>query len=154
MEVVRHHALAAVLHRLVVEGAEAGAVQFGEHRHLVIGHMAQVESVAHLAHLVGGVAAEEERIVRHVEEVLAVVVDDVDALIGGLRECLRRFHVRLRPLVVGISDALHAVLVHKEIVYLCHILITLIAMCLQLESSPQRFVLPPTVLSKEDKDKH
>ena len=64
---------------------------------------------------------EEERIVRHVEEVLAVVVDDVDALVGGLCECLRRFHVRLRPLVVSIGDALHAVLVHKEIVYLCHI---------------------------------
>ena len=78
-------------------------------------------AIAHLAHLVGSVSAEEERIVRHVEEVLAVVVNDVDALIGGLRECLRRFHVRLRPLVVGIGDALHTVLVHKEIVYLCHI---------------------------------
>ena len=66
-------------------------------------------------------AAEEERIVRHVEEVLAVVVDDVDALVGGLRESLRRLHVKLRPLVVGIGDALHTVLVHKEIVYLCHI---------------------------------
>ena len=30
-------------------------------------------------------------------------------------------HVRLRTLVVGIGDALHAVLVHKEIVYLCQI---------------------------------
>ena len=66
-------------------------------------------------------SAEEERIVRHVEEVLAVVVDDVDALVGGLCESLRRLHVRLCPLVVGIGDALHAVLVHKEIVYLCHI---------------------------------
>ena len=34
---------------------------------------------------------------------------------------LRCLHVRLRLLVVGIGDALHAVLVHKEIVYLCHI---------------------------------
>ena len=64
--------------------------------------------------------------------ILAEVVDDVDALVGGLCESLRRLHVRLRPLVVDIGDALHAVLVHKEIVYLCHILITLIAMCLQL----------------------
>ena len=83
--------------------------------------MAQVVAVAHLAYLVGSVSAEEERIVRHIEEVLAEVVNDVDALVGGLCECLRRLHVRLRPLVVGISDALHAVLVHKEIVYLCHI---------------------------------
>ena len=121
VEVVGHHTLAAVLHRLLVESAEAGAVQLGKHRNFVLGHMAQVEAVAHLAHLVGSVAAEEERIVRHVEEVLTVVVDDVDALLGGLRESLRRLHVRLRPLVVGIGDALHAVLVHKEIVYLCHI---------------------------------
>mgnify|MGYP007101885826 CR=1 FL=1 len=83
--------------------------------------MAQVEAIAHLAHLAGSVSAEEERIVGHVEEVLAVVVDDVDALVGGLRESLRRLHVGLRPLVVGIGDAFHAVLVHKEIVYLCHI---------------------------------
>lgn len=123
VEVVGHHALAAVLHELVVEGAEAGAVQFGEHRHLVLGHMAQVEAVAHLAYLIGSMATEEERIVRHVEEVLAVVVDDVDALVGGLCECLSRLHIRLRPLVVGIGDALHTVLVHKEIVYLCHIIL-------------------------------
>ena len=121
VEVVRHHALAAVLHGFVVESAEAGSVQFGEHRHLVLGHMAQVEAVAHLAYFVGSVAAEEKGIVRHIEEILAVVVDDVDALVGGLCECLRRLHVRLRTLVVGIGDALHAVLVHKEIVYLCHI---------------------------------
>ena len=121
VEVVGHHALAAVLHRLVVEGAEAGAIQFGQHRHLVLRHVAQVETVAHLAYLVGSVSAEEERIVRHIEEVLAVVVDDVNALVGGLRESLRRLHIRLRTLVVGIGDALHAVLVHKEIVYLCHI---------------------------------
>ncbi len=63
VEIVGHHALAAVLHRLVVEGAEAGAVQFGEHRHLVLGNMTQVEAVAHLTYLVGSVAAEEERIV-------------------------------------------------------------------------------------------
>ena len=121
MEVVGHHALAAVLHGFVVEGAEAGAVQLSEHRHLVLRHVAQVEAIAHLAYLIGSMAAEEERIVRHVEEVLVVVVDDVDALVGGLCECLRRLHVRLRTLVVGIGDALHAVLVHKEIVYLCHI---------------------------------
>ena len=85
--------------------------------------MAQVEAVSHLAHLVGSVSAEEERIVRHIEEVLAVVVDDVDALVGGLRESLRRLHIGLHPLVVGIGDALHTVLVHKEIVYLCHIIL-------------------------------
>ena len=121
VEVVGHHALAAVLHGLVVEGAEAGTIQFGQHRHLVLGHMAQVETIAHLAYLVGSVSAEEERIVRHIEEALAEIVNDVDALVGGLCECLRRLHVRLRTLVVGIGDALHAVLVHKEIVYLCHI---------------------------------
>lgn len=123
VEVVEHHALAAVLHRFVVEGAEAGAVQLSEHRHLVLGHMAQVETIAHLAYLVGSVSAEEERIVRHIEEVLAEVVNDVDALVGGLRESLRRLHVKLRPLVVSIGDALHTVLVHKEIVYLCHIIL-------------------------------
>ena len=80
-------------------------------------------AIAHLAHLVGSVSAEEERIVRHVEEVLAVVVDDVDALVGALCESLRRLHVRPRPLVVGIGDALHPVLVHKEIVYLCHLIL-------------------------------
>ena len=123
VEVVGHHALAAVLHGLVVEGAKAGTIQFGQHRHLVLGHMAQVEAVAHLTYLVGSMAAEEERIVRHVEEVLAEVVNDVDALVGGLCESLCRLHVRLRTLVVGIGDALHAVLVHKEIVYLCHIIL-------------------------------
>ena len=121
VEVVGHHALAAVLHRFVVKGAEAGTIQFGQHRHLVLRHVAQVETIAHLAYLVGSVSAEEERIVRDVEEVLAVVVDDVDALVGGLCESLCSLHVRLRTLVVGIGDALHAVLVHKEIVYLCHI---------------------------------
>ena len=39
----------------------------------------------------------------------------------SMRESLCRLHVRLRTLVVGIGDALHTVLVHKEIVYLCHI---------------------------------
>ena len=50
VEVVGHHALAAVLHWFIVEGAKARAVQFGQHRHLVLGHMAQVEAVAHLPH--------------------------------------------------------------------------------------------------------
>ena len=123
VEVVGHHALTAVFHGLVVEGAEAGTIQFGQHRHLVLRHVAQVEAVSHLAHLVGSVSAEEERIVRHIEEVLAVVVDDVDALVGGLRESLRRLHIGLHPLLVSIGDALHTVLVHKEIVYMCHIIL-------------------------------
>ena len=62
-----------------------------------------------------------------------------------LRESLRRLHIGLRPLVVGIGDALHTVLVHKEIVYLCHI--ALYSNCYVHtvgESSPQRLVLPPT----------
>ena len=62
--------------------------------------VAQVEAVAHLTYLIGSVSAKEERIVRHVEEVLAVVVDDVDALVGGLRESLRRLHIGLHPLVL------------------------------------------------------
>ena len=80
---------------------------------IVAGIMLHIRSV-------GGVAAEKERIVRHIEEVLAEIVDDVDALVGGLRESLRRLDVRLRPLVVGLGDALHAVRVKEEFVYLCH----------------------------------
>ncbi len=59
VEVVGHHALASVLHRFVVEGAKAGAVQFSEHRHLVLWNVAQVEAIAHLAYLIGSMAAEE-----------------------------------------------------------------------------------------------
>ena len=121
VEVVGHHALPTDIHWLFIEGTEAGAVQLGQHLHLVGGNIVHVKAVAHAPHLIGTVATEEERIVRHIEEVLAEVGDDVYALVGGLRESLRRLHIGLRPLVVGIGDALHTVLVHKEIVYLCHI---------------------------------
>ena len=129
VEVVGHRAASAVGKRHVVEGTEARTVQFGEHRLLVGRHVVDVEAVAHLSHLVGGVPAEEERVVGHIEEVLAEVVDDVDALVGRLRESLRRLHVRLCPLVVGLGDALHAVRVKEEFVYLCHNCLVLILGC-------------------------
>ena len=129
MEVVGHHAASAVFQRHVVEGTEARTVQFGKHRLFVGRHVVDVEAVAHLSHLVGGVAAEEERIVGHIEEVLAEVVDDVDALVGRLRESLCRLHVWLRPFIVGLGDALHAVRVKEEFVYLCHNCLVLILGC-------------------------
>ncbi len=129
VEVVGHRAASAVGQRHIIKGTEARTVQFGKHRLFVGRHVVDVETVAHLSYLVGGVAAEEERIVRHIEEVLAEVVDDVDTLVGGLSESLRRLHVWLRPFVVGLGDALHAVRVKEEFVYLCHNCLVLILGC-------------------------
>ena len=129
VEVVGHHAASAVGQRHVIEGTEARTVQFGEHRLFVGRHVVDIEALAHLSHLIGSVAAEEERIVRHIEEILAEVVDDVYALVGRLRESLRRLYVWLHPLVVGLGDALHAVRVKEEFVYLCHICLVLILGC-------------------------
>ncbi|MBQ6780901.1 MAG: hypothetical protein IJP62_06670 [Treponema sp.] len=82
VEVVGHHAASAVGQRHIVEGTEARTVQFGKHRLFVGRHVVDIEAIAHLSHFVGSVAAEEERVVGHVEEILAEVVDDVDALVG------------------------------------------------------------------------
>ena len=120
VEVVGHHALAAVLHWFVIEGTETGAIQFCKHRHLLLGHVTQIEVITHFANFLGGVSTKEERIIRHIEEVFPVVVDDVDALVGGLREGLCRLYVGHRPLVVNLGDTLNTVCLKEEIVFLCH----------------------------------
>ena len=118
---------APFLYDFVLEFLILKSIRFEKSEQSVIGDVGQsfgdalrVEFLENLAYLFGGMSTEEERIVRHIEEVFSVVVDNINALIGGLRKGLRRLHIGHRPLVVIFGDTFHTVRLKEGIVFLCH----------------------------------
>ena len=88
MEVVGDAVIQSLLLRYLIEKAESRSIDLHQHVEFIGRDMLHVETITHLQHLLTGMSAQEKRIVRNVEETLLEIVDDIYALVDGLRKGL------------------------------------------------------------------
>ena len=120
MEVIGHRATRPIFKAYLSESGKTGRVEFGQHRLLLFGNIAQVECVAHLFYFAGGMAAKKKRVVGYIKEIPAVVVDDIDALIGCLGDGFDGIKGTFGKDVVLVGNTGDAVAVNEKVSYLCH----------------------------------
>ena len=51
---------------------------------LIFGNIVKVESIAHLFYFLGGIDAQKEWVVGDIKKILAIIIDDIDALVSSL----------------------------------------------------------------------